>query len=100
VEGETPARARIFLNNLGGLGTGKEYGCRTGPPGYIGWRNRFLEIDSWAPQKFKNTVSGGSFGMDMDRGARSRTKITTGDYAVGAWNWLHLRDPCKLIRGK
>jgi hypothetical protein len=23
-------------------------GCRTGPPGYIGWRNRFLGIDSWA----------------------------------------------------
>jgi hypothetical protein len=21
--------------------------CRTGPPGYIGWRNRFLRIDSW-----------------------------------------------------
>ncbi len=23
--------------------------CRTGPPGYIGWRNRFLGIDAWAP---------------------------------------------------
>jgi hypothetical protein len=23
--------------------------CRTGPPCYIGWRNRFLGIDSWAP---------------------------------------------------
>ncbi len=23
--------------------------CRTGLPGYIGWRNRFLGIDSWAP---------------------------------------------------
>jgi hypothetical protein len=23
--------------------------CRTGPPGYTGWRNRFLGIDSWAP---------------------------------------------------
>ncbi len=23
--------------------------CRTGPPGYIGWRNQFLGIDSWAP---------------------------------------------------
>jgi hypothetical protein len=23
--------------------------CRTGPPGYIGWRNRFLGIDFWAP---------------------------------------------------
>ncbi len=24
----------------------QEQGCRTGPPGYIGWRNRFLGIDS------------------------------------------------------
>ncbi len=23
--------------------------CRTGPPGFIGWRNRFLGTDSWAP---------------------------------------------------
>jgi hypothetical protein len=23
--------------------------CRTGPPGYIGWRSRTLGIDSWAP---------------------------------------------------
>ncbi len=26
-------------------------------PGYIGWRNRFLGIDSWAPLKLKNTFS-------------------------------------------
>jgi hypothetical protein len=25
--------------------------------GYIGWRSRFLGIDSWAPLKFKNIVS-------------------------------------------
>jgi len=30
---------------------------RTGPPGYIGWRNSFLGIDSWAPYTFKNTSS-------------------------------------------
>ncbi len=29
--------------------------CRTGPPGYIGWRNRFFGIDSWAPDTFTNT---------------------------------------------
>jgi hypothetical protein len=23
-------------------------GSRTGPPGYIGWRNRFLRIEFWA----------------------------------------------------
>ncbi len=31
---------------------------RTGPPGYIGWRNGFLGIDSWAPETFTNTRSG------------------------------------------
>jgi hypothetical protein len=38
-----------ILNNLWGLGTQQEKGYRTGPPGYIGWRNGFLRIDSWAP---------------------------------------------------
>jgi hypothetical protein len=41
------------------------WGVGTGPPGYIGWRNRFLGIDSWASQKFKNTVSGLEFSMAM-----------------------------------
>jgi hypothetical protein len=30
-----------FFNNIWGPET-KEKGSRTGPPGYIGWRNRFL----------------------------------------------------------
>ncbi len=47
-----------FLNNLWRLGTEQEKGYRTGPPGYIGWRNSFLGIDSWAPETFKNTGSG------------------------------------------
>jgi hypothetical protein len=38
-----------FLKSLWGLGTDEEEGYRTGPPGYIGWRNSFLGIDSWAP---------------------------------------------------
>ncbi len=38
-----------FLKNLWGLGSEKEWGCRTGPPGYIGWRNSFNGICSWAP---------------------------------------------------
>ncbi len=42
-----------FQNNLWGLGTGQEQGCRTGPPSYICWRHRSLGIDSWAPEKFK-----------------------------------------------
>jgi hypothetical protein len=33
----------------GGLETEQEYGCRTGPPGSIGWQNQILGIDSWAP---------------------------------------------------
>ncbi len=32
-------------------------GAQEPPPGYIGCRNRFLDIDSWAPYKFKNTLS-------------------------------------------
>jgi len=40
-----------------GLGNEDEEGYRTGPPGYIGWRNSFLGIDSVAPYTFKNTSS-------------------------------------------
>jgi hypothetical protein len=29
--------------------------CRNGPPGYIGWQNRLLIIDSWAPKTFTNS---------------------------------------------
>ncbi len=29
----------------------------SGPPGYIGWRNQFLGIDSWAPLTFTNSSS-------------------------------------------
>jgi hypothetical protein len=47
-----------FLKRLWGLGTGEEEGYCTGPPGYIGWRNSFLGIDSGAPYTFKNTSSG------------------------------------------
>ncbi len=42
---------------LRGLGTEEEEGYCTGPPGYVGWRNSFLEIDSGAPYTFKNTGS-------------------------------------------
>ncbi len=38
-----------FLKSVWGLGTEEEYGYRTGPPGYIGWRNSFLGISSGAP---------------------------------------------------
>ncbi len=47
-----------FLKSLWGLGTEEEEGYRTGPPGYIGWRNSFLGTDSGAPYTFKNTGSG------------------------------------------
>ncbi len=46
-----------FLKSLWGLGTEEEEGYCTGPPGYIGWRNSFLGIDSGAPYTFKNTSS-------------------------------------------
>jgi hypothetical protein len=44
-----------FLKRLWGLGTEEEEGHRTGPPGYMGWRNSFLGIDSGAPYTFKST---------------------------------------------
>ncbi len=47
-----------FLKSLWGSGTEEEWGYCTGPPGYIGWRNSFLGIDSWAPYTYKNTGSG------------------------------------------
>jgi hypothetical protein len=46
-----------FLKSLWGLGAEEEEVYRTGPPGYIGWRNSFLGIDSGDPYTFKNTVS-------------------------------------------
>ncbi len=46
-----------FLKSLWGLGTEEEGGYHTGPPGYIDWRNSFLEIDSGAPSTFKNMGS-------------------------------------------
>jgi hypothetical protein len=49
-------RAGIF-KSLWGLGTEEEEGYRTGPPGYIDWRNSFLGIDFGAPYTFKNTGS-------------------------------------------
>jgi hypothetical protein len=46
-----------FSKSLWGLGTEEEEGYRTGPRGYIGWRNSFLGIDSGAPYTFKTTGS-------------------------------------------
>ncbi len=42
----TPNPELEFLKSLWGLGTEEEWGYRTGPPGYIGWRSSFLLIDS------------------------------------------------------
>jgi hypothetical protein len=39
--------AGIFKKSMGARNR-VGIGC-TGPPGYIGWRNSFLRIDSWAP---------------------------------------------------
>ncbi len=41
-----------FLKNLWGLGKAQSRNrviVYTGPPGYIGWRNSFPGVDSWAP---------------------------------------------------
>ncbi len=37
----------LQIESMGTIGTDKEKGYRTGPPGYIGWRNSFLGIDFW-----------------------------------------------------
>jgi hypothetical protein len=73
-----------FLKRLWGLGTEEEEGYRTGPPGYIGWRNSFLGIDSGAPYTFKNTSSGCS----PDLSTRSASPCSACEAA-----WLtHIRD--------
>ncbi len=61
-----------FLESLWGLGTEEEEGYRTGPPGYIGWRNSFLGINSVAPYTFKNTGSGV---LEQSMEARKRAGI-------------------------
>jgi hypothetical protein len=46
-----------FLNKL--WGARNRVGIvRTVPPGYTAWPKWFLRIDSWAPEKFKNSGSG------------------------------------------
>ncbi len=42
-----------ILNNLWELETEKEEDCRTGRPGYIGWRNWILRINSWTLKRWK-----------------------------------------------
>ncbi len=61
---EREGRAGIFKE---GLGTEEEESYCTGPPGYIGWRNSFLGIDSGAQYTFKNT------------GSEYRGRLTEGD---------------------
>jgi hypothetical protein len=73
-----------FLKRLWGLGTGEEEGYRTGPPGYIGWRNSFLGIDSGAPYTFKNTSSA----MGMGVGVNSRD-------CKNAWSSFFIIVPCQ-----
>jgi hypothetical protein len=56
----------VFLDLLRSLGVDSQHGgpvrqqylSYTGPPGYIGWRNLSIGIDSWAPETFTNTGSG------------------------------------------
>jgi hypothetical protein len=42
-----------FLKSLWGLETEEEKGYRTGPPGYIGWRNHSLESIPGLHQRLK-----------------------------------------------
>jgi hypothetical protein len=69
-----------FLKSLWGLGTEEEEGYRTGPPGYINWRNSFHGIDSGALYTFKNTGSG----CEPAQGFKS--SFATSDSAVAAFD--------------
>ncbi len=51
-------RAGIFKESMGARNRGGRGLSFRPPPGYIGWRNSFLGIDSGAPYTFKNTGSG------------------------------------------
>ncbi len=76
-----------FLKSLWGLGTEEEEGYRTGPPGYIGWRNSFPGIDSGAPYTFKNTGSEPSLNSLLEK----NLLMTTSRFRCPA-----LRPPCRL----
>jgi hypothetical protein len=60
-----------FLKSLWGLGTKEEEGYRTGPPGYIGWRNSFLGIDSGPHTRLK---------------IRAPRAVTTTIFLLGSWH--------------
>jgi hypothetical protein len=77
-----------FLNNLWGLGTKQEQGCRTGPPGYTACRNGFLGIDSWTPSKFKNSGS-----VDV----RTLVTYSLGHGNVNTMEMLDLKGLCQEI---
>ncbi len=76
--------------SLRGLGTEEEEGYRTGPPGYIGWRNSFLGIDSGAPYTFKNTSS--------DKINVLKYTSVLQIWSARRWEFTtHLKKPCKKI---
>jgi hypothetical protein len=79
---KNPATEPVFVDLLRGPGIDSQPGgpvrnpiCRTGPPGYTGWRNRFLGIDAWAPETFTNTGSG----KDSERRSPRASKVRGGD---------------------
>jgi hypothetical protein len=80
-----------FLKRLWGLGTEEEEGYRTGPPGYIGWWNSFLGIDSGAPYTFKNTSSG-------DCGEAWKVAIRSAILAISISFNTIIRTEIKLIK--
>jgi hypothetical protein len=58
-------RAGIFKESFWARNRGGR-GLSTGPPGYIGWWNSFLGIDSGAPYTFKNTGSVSGLSTEED----------------------------------
>jgi hypothetical protein len=95
--GTLPIAELEFLKRLWGLGTEEEEGYRTGPSGYIGWRNSFLGINSGAPYTFKNTSSvlGLEDSCTVDCDERIEAKILVPDWGISRV-WDRVVVPARL----
>ncbi len=56
-----------------------------GRPGYIGWRNRLLGIDSLSPLKFKNTASAFATHIEESKRNRREAEIAVAKLIVPYW---------------
>ncbi len=92
----------VFVDLLRRLGIDSHPGgpvrnpiCRTGPPGYIGWRNRFQGIDSWAPYTFTKyglctAHCPDSLALYKDSSALCPTSTDRWTFYTFPWNFVFL----------